>query len=95
MEIPMAALALLVAMILFFPAILAPVALGLTFMRRQRWHVFFILPVSVMASSISGPLILSNVSTGGTVMGLIGLTCSLLAVWRWVKSAPPKPLRED
>jgi len=76
----MADLALLVAMILFFPAILAPLALGLTFMKRQKWHVFFILPISVMASSISGPLILSNVSTGGTVMGLIGLTCSLLAV---------------
>ena len=91
----MADLAFLVAMILFFPAIFAPLALGLTFMRRQKWHIFFILPVSIMASSISGPLILSNVSTGGTVVGLIGLTCSLLAVWRWVKSAPPKPLRED
>jgi len=91
----MADLALLVAMILFFPAILAPVALGLTFMKRQRWHIFFILPVSIMASSISGPLILSNVCTGGTVMGLIGLSCSLLDLWSWVKSAPPKPLRED
>ena len=45
-------LALLVAMILFFPAILAPLALVLTFMKRQRWHIFFILPVSIMASSI-------------------------------------------
>ena len=88
-------LALLVAMILFFPAILAPLALGLTFMKRQRWHIFFILPVSIMASSISGPLILSNISTGATVLGFIGLTCSVLAVWRWIKSAPPKPLRED
>ena len=88
-------LALLVAMILFFPAILAPLALGLTFLKRQRWHIFFILPVAIMASSISGPSILSNVSTGGTMMGFIGITCSLLAVWRWVRSAPPKPLRED
>jgi len=53
------------------------------------------LPVAIMASSISGPLLLSNVSTGGTVLGFVGIICSLLAVWRWVKSAPPKPLRED
>ena len=95
MVVLMKDLALLVAMILFFPAILSPLALGLTFMKRQRWHIYFILPVSIMASSISGPLILSNISTGGTILGFIGITCSILAVWRWVRSAPPKPLRED
>lgn len=91
----MADLALLVAMILFLPAILAPVALALTFMKRRRWQIYFILPVSVMAASISGPLILSQTSRGATFIGLLGLTCSLLAVWRWVKGTPRMNRRED
>lgn len=87
----MRSLAYLVAFLLLMVVIGGPVALGLTFVRVQRFRTLVILasfsiPLGVVSTFLGLILILNNGSFGAKVLGVIGISTGAFAIRRIVRS---------
>ena len=62
-----------------------PLALLLTFWRREKiskFRLYSIRILSVLALLSGGFLVIENISRGALLVGLLGVSTSLLALWR-------------
>ena len=81
----MESLALLAAIIVSPAMYGGPLALLLTFWRRSKiskFRLYSIRILSVLALLSGSFLVLENVSRGALLIGLLGVSTSLLALWR-------------
>lgn len=81
----MESLAMAVAIIVSPAMYGGPLALLLTFWRRSKiskFRLYSIRILSVLALLSGSFLVLENVSRGALLIGLLGVSTSLLALWR-------------
>ena len=81
----MESLALAVAIIVSPAMYGGPLALILTFWRRHKiskFRLYSIRILSVLAFLSGSFLVIENVSRGGLLIGLLGTSTSILALWR-------------
>ena len=81
----MESLAIAVAIIVSPAMYGGPLALMLTFWRKtkiSKARLIFIRVLSVLAFISGAFLVIENVSRGGLIIGVVGVTTSLLAFWR-------------
>ena len=81
----MESLALAVAIIVSPAMYGGPLALLLTIWRRNkisRFRLYSIRILSILALLSGSFLVIENVSRGGVLIGLLGVSTSILALWR-------------
>ena len=81
----MESLALAVAIIVSPAMYGGPLALLLTIWRRNnisRFRLYSIRILSILALLSGSFLVIENVSRGGLLIGLLGVSTSILALWR-------------